>query len=60
MSNRSYWDEDTSSWDEASATFNSPWECRIGLTYGDDVVYTGVIPFAFNSPWECRIGLTKV
>ena len=41
-----------------SATFNSPWECRIGLTGAPPCVCRLGLVLAFNSPWECRIGLT--
>ena len=37
--------------------FNSPWECRIGITMMDKnkkLTYART----FNSPWECRIGIT--
>ena len=40
-------------------TFNSPWECRIGLTAGVAEAIKQAMLQPFNSPWECRIGLTK-
>ena len=38
-------------------SFNSPWECRIGLT-SPRLLFRGRGVNSFNSPWECRIGLT--
>ena len=41
------------------APFNSPWECRIGLTKDlRSFVTKSSVKKPFNSPWECRIGLT--
>ena len=59
MSNRSYTLAAKVSVRLGWSAFNSPWECRIGLTY---TIYwfsgwTRFLPF--NSPWECRIGLTS-
>ena len=40
------------------STFNSLWECRIGLTNDDVGRRARLALTSFNSPWECRIGLT--
>ncbi len=59
MSNRSYTEMgDGLYYCSFEPAFNSPWECRIGLTSW----LTGTVLEifrTFNSPWECRIGLTK-
>ena len=41
-------------------SFNSPWECRIGLTDSAEVRKLLDEKLPFNSPWECRIGLTPL
>ena len=40
------------------SSFNSPWECRIGLTRKPECAVSHQPRLSFNSPWECRIGLT--
>ena len=40
-------------------SFNSPWECRIGLTNFTSRASLCFATNTFNSPWECRIGLTQ-
>ena len=59
MSNRSYWDSYRKLPSSPLTSFNSPWECRIGLTVkaAGKAVEAELLPF--NSPWECRIGLTS-
>ena len=58
MSNRSYRDYLRDELAGMRKTFNSPWECRIGLTSTSFHVELPARILTFNSPWECRIGLT--
>ena len=57
MSNRSYLISNQQ-FQTLFLAFNSPWECRIGLTRICTHTMIACMEQAFNSPWECRIGLT--
>ena len=59
MSNRSYLKYVEQMQANKRLSFNSPWECRIGLTQ-PLLTSSVLINHPFNSPWECRIGLTKI